>query len=1520
MSITSAFGLKNFWLPGAWFRSRRFAYLTMKRSSSSPGSGESQRKRKATSSNEAVVAPNIAARPQLPTSFPRGGGTGLTPVEYRQSVLEGRKESAATDDLFQESMSASKKMRGTKRKKEKKASVKAEASKDRIRVELLNYKRLLPGTKILCNIQAIHPLALVVSMCDQMLGHIPVTSVSEKLTERLQNALDQDDEDDEEEDEEDEDEEDGPPELPDIFSVGQWVRASVESVTSIGSKRQWGMGREGGEYERESQRVQLTMEPRIVNEGIRADDLSEGYLLSATVQSREDYGYSLDLGVSDDVHGFIPTKEILRVGAVLLVQVASVDGRAVKCKQVQQAAPVPVSTPPSQSAILPGLPVKALITSHVPQGLCVKLFGMLDGTIDSFHLPRDVDEKDLAPGKKVIARVLWNMPGDFEQAQEASVDAVGARRIGLSCAPHVCSMEAPLVNAKPLTEAFPIGTPLRVRVVTVFREWGLVCQVIGHDVGAFVHISFVSDEHVDALSATAGPWCVGTEHQARVTGHALTDRLLMISLQASVLEKEFMRVSEVPLGRVVRVSIRKVTPKAIFVRLNGNVDGVVFPLHFSDVRLTHPEKKFKPNLELKARIIHTDPMRNRIVLSFKRSLVTSELPLVAHMNEAKVGVITNAVVLRHLQASILVELGGTLRAVIPFSEASATTMLSEQLQQLYPAGKVVKVRITKVEPETGRIMASIKQTSPEFLQHLNVEAVQVGESVKARFVSAQDGVAITLLEPSSTRALLALSNLAQQRNTTVDELEASLEEGELLEDLYVVSKHAAKGFVVLSHEKPVSKKHIQPGDVYEGCVVQRQDEHLFCHVALKGTSCRARLHITECLDDLTKARLPEVGEHVTCCVLRARKGGNEADVSIRPSRLTSDAQVKDPAIGSSDQLEAGMHLHGIVKAITNHGVYVALGPHTDGRVMIKELFDEYIKDFRSQFHVGECVRGTVLHVEPNGQVEMSLKKSRLGQAVVQDVFADLQVGQKVAARVRATAEYGVFLKIDGTDISGLCHKSELSDNKTSDAVRAFAVGDRVKAVILKLDHEKKRISFGLKPSYFADEDFDDEEDEQEEDSDEEDEDDEYDDEDDEEEEVAHSLVDDEAEDEDEDGDEDEDENGDEDGEDDEDEDNEDLVDLMDDEDDDEDSMDDDVDESMGDLDPNDDVTKNHVDEAESDGDDGDDALPARSIQEGFRWGAPEQESEDDSDEDELDKSTRPAKKAKSDDITADLSAKKLDSATDFERVLLGSPNSSYLWIQFMTFYLQLGDVDKARQVARRAIKVIHYREEQEKLNVWMALLNIENLYGSPETLDAVFKEAVLCNDALEVHMRLLSIFEHGDKVDEALALFPRTAKKFGFVPDVWIRWYEFLLQHERSDDAHALVSRSLQSLDRTKHLRALTAYALAEYKLGDVEHARTLFETLVERYPKRSDLWWQYVDQEVRLENIEGARSLMERCLVARKHTTKQIKALLQKWLVIEKRIGDQAGVQRVLERARDFVARVQQGSVDEQAESEEDE
>jgi rRNA biogenesis protein RRP5 len=49
------------------------------------------------------------------------------------------------------------------------------------------------------------------------------------------------------------------------------------------------------------------------------------------------------------------------------------------------------------------------------------------------------------------------------------------------------------------------------------------------------------------------------------------------------------------------------------------------------------------------------------------------------------------------------------------------------------------------------------------------------------------------------------------------------------------------------------------------------------------------------------------------------------------------------------------------------------------------------------------------------------------------------------------------------------------------------------------------------------------------------------------------------------------------------------------------------------------------------------------------------------------------------------------SADDFERLLLGSPSSSYVWIRYMSFYLQSSEVDQARAVAERALTKIDLR-------------------------------------------------------------------------------------------------------------------------------------------------------------------------------------------------------------------------------------
>ena len=160
---------------------------------------------------------------------------------------------------------------------------------------------------------------------------------------------------------------------------------------------------------------------------------------------------------------------------------------------------------------------------------------------------------------------------------------------------------------------------------------------------------------------------------------------------------------------------------------------------------------------------------------------------------------------------------------------------------------------------------------------------------------------------------------------------------------------------------------------------------------------------------------------------------------------------------------------------------------------------------------------------------------------------------------------------------------------------------------------------------------------------------------------------------------------------------------------------------------------------------------------GFQWfgelqdagdePASEQSSAESDGEEQPSKKKRKKRKEIEHDLTADMHSKGPESNADFERLLLGSPNSSYLWIQYMSFQLQLSEVDKAREIARRAVEAISFREEQERLNVWIALLNLENVYGTDESLDKTFKEAARANDSKTVHLRLASIFEDSEKFE-----------------------------------------------------------------------------------------------------------------------------------------------------------------------------
>jgi rRNA biogenesis protein RRP5 len=417
-------------------------------------------------------------------------------------------------------------------------------------------------------------------------------------------------------------------------------------------------------------------------------------------------------------------------------------------------------------------------------------------------------------------------------------------------------------------------------------------------------------------------------------------------------------------------------------------------------------------------------------------------------------------------------------------------------------------------------------------------------------------------------------------------------------------------------------------------------------------------------------------------------------LSTRPSRvLNSSLPVKDPEVTSVSQLKVNDIVRGFVKNVADNGLFVNLGGSVTAYVRVSDLSDLYLKDWKASFQVDQLVKGKVILADPiMNHVQLNLKSSVIDKDYVPPItFNDLKVGQVVTGRIRKVEDFGVFIVIDGSaNVSGLCHRTEMAEGKVDNVKQLYEEGDAVKVKILKVEPEKRRISFGLKAAYF------DHDNDSDQDSDGDDTEDSF-------RQVSVSN-----------------------------EESDDVgggVDLGDSS-----SL---VDKAEQGEHVSDQVMQDLSEEAK---------IPTLSAG-GFDWAAGildnafEQPDGASSDEglDDLPKKHRRKPVIKV-DMTGELDANGPQSVSDFERLLLGQPDSSRLWIEYMAFQTKLGELPKARDVAGRALRTINIREEAEKMNIWIALFNIENEYGSDDTMEDTFRRACQYNDPQELHERLTSIY------------------------------------------------------------------------------------------------------------------------------------------------------------------------------------
>jgi len=200
-----------------------------------------------------------------------------------------------------------------------------------------------------------------------------------------------------------------------------------------------------------------------------------------------------------------------------------------------------------------------------------------------------------------------------------------------------------------------------------------------------------------------------------------------------------------------------------------------------------------------------------------------------------------------------------------------------------------------------------------------------------------------------------------------------------------------------------------------------------------------------------------VGKQMEFKVVKVNESFRNVVVSHK-ALIEADLAVQTKAVMS--KLEKGQVLEGSVKNITSYGVFVDLGG-IDGLIHITDLSWGRISHPEEIVSLDQVINVVILDFdEAKSRIQLGLKQ--LAEHPWESLDQNLKVGDEVEGKVVVVADYGVFVELQ-TGVEALLHVSEMSwSTHLRSANDFYQKGDSVKAQILTLDKETRKMSLGVK--------------------------------------------------------------------------------------------------------------------------------------------------------------------------------------------------------------------------------------------------------------------------------------------------------------------------------------------------------------------------------------------------------------------------------------------------------------------------
>jgi len=412
------------------------------------------------------------------------------------------------------------------------------------------------------------------------------------------------------------------------------------------------------------------------------------------------------------------------------------------------------------------------------------------------------------------------------------------------------------------------------------------------------------------------------------------------------------------------------------------------------------------------------------------------------------GTITEGRVVAVTKDKVVVDIGYKSEGMIPNDQFS-----TEELQNI-KVGDRLQVYIEECEDADGNLVLSKEKADKMKIWEELEKLFNDGKSIDGKIVARIKG---GMMVDIGVKAFLPGSQIDLHPVRDLDGLVGRTF------PLKIIKINHRRGNVVVSRrvlleetrdsKRKTTLSTLKEGQLIHGVVKNITDYGAF--IDLGGID--GLLHIT----DMSWGRVGHpsemfnIGDKVEVSVLKYDRETGRISLGLKQKSA-------DPWTGVASKYAIGTRVRGRVVSLTDYGAFIELEPGIEGLVHVSVMsWTHEVRHPSRVVSIGDQVEAAVLNVDPASR-KISLGMKQTAPNPWDMVEGKYAIGTRIEGKVKSLTDFGAFVGLE-EGIDGLIHISDMSWTKhIKHPSELFKKGQKVDAVVLRIDKEKERLSLGYK--------------------------------------------------------------------------------------------------------------------------------------------------------------------------------------------------------------------------------------------------------------------------------------------------------------------------------------------------------------------------------------------------------------------------------------------------------------------------